>query len=82
MSSSAQENSSVHDNGNSTKEFDSSEKDDTSEQIIEIYKLDMVGTDDENLDSTEESPVHHDVPEKKQTIIVAPHKKSKKVRSK
>ena len=79
MSSSAQETSSVQDDGNSTEEFDNS---DGSEHTTEIYKQNMVGFDDENLDRTEKSPVHHDVPEKKRTTIVASHKKSKKVRSK
>ena len=82
MSSSAQETSSVQDDGNSTEEFDNSGKDDGGEHTIEIYKQNMVGFDDENLDRTEKSPVHHDVPEKKRTTIVASHKKSKKVRSK
>ena len=63
------------------EELDDSGEEHSGEHTIKTYEKNMVAADDENLDSIERNPVRQEAPEKKRKTVVAPHKKSKKVRS-
>lgn len=56
-------------------------KEDSSGHTIETYEQYIAGVDDVDLDCKEEKPVNQEPPEKISKTVVAPHKKSKNVKS-